>query len=704
MKISELMEGIRNRDLVLPEFQREYVWNKEQGKQLMVSLVKDYPVGGLLFWKTDHPPELKNVDKLPERLGTIQVILDGQQRLTTLCMLINGEIPAYYTDRDVEREKDPRDLYYNLESADFQYYRASEMEGNPLWWRVVDCMKRTDINVFEIAQKQSATPDEAFRLAQLYNGHLTRLRQVRDIDLPTQSVPPHATLEDAITIFDLVNSQGTKLTDAELALTHVTGKWSQARRIMKSRSAELGARHFPFDLTFMTRALTGVVSRRALFPTIHGQPKEALEKGWSRLDKILDYLVAILPKHAFIDSTDDLNTTNVLIPWVVYLAIHDGRFRAIGNLKKATHWLYAAHIWSRYTSQTDQRLEHDVSIVVRESDPWDALREQIIDQRGRIDVKSSDLEGRGIQHPLYRMTYTLAKAHGAVDWFNGVPLGTPHHGAYQLHTHHIFPQAVLYNKSGYDPENHLHRTIINEIANRAFLTAASNQGLGSKSPEVYLPEVEAMYPGALAKQFIPMDPVLWRLDHFAEFLEARRSLIAQKINEFMRTLVTEPEVVHKCTVSELISLGESATLEFKSTLQWDVVQRRVNKELRLSVLKTIAAFLNSSGGTLVIGVEDNGSVCGLKNDIEVMGGSRDQFGQTLANLIGERVGEEFAPFVRTRFEQVSGETVCVADVDRAPRPAFVQGPDSKQFYVRLGNTTRSLDTEDTHNYIQTNWD
>jgi uncharacterized protein with ParB-like and HNH nuclease domain len=90
MKISELLDGIEKRDMVLPEFQREYVWGKEQAKQLVVSLVKDYPVGSLLFWKTDEPPELKNVDILPDKLGTVAVILDGQQRLTTLYMLVRG--------------------------------------------------------------------------------------------------------------------------------------------------------------------------------------------------------------------------------------------------------------------------------------------------------------------------------------------------------------------------------------------------------------------------------------------------------------------------------------------------------------------------------------------------------------------------------------------------------------------------------------
>ena len=701
MKISELIDGIRKRDVVLPEFQREYVWTKEQAKQLMVSLVKGYPVGSLLFWKTDQPPELKNLEAAPEKLGRLQVTLDGQQRLTTLYMFITGEIPPYYTERDIQT--DPRDLYFNLDTGEFQYYQPSRMRGNPLWWSVVDCFNNPEINVFKIAQQQAATSEEAFKLAQRYNDHLNRLRQIREIDLPVQMVPSHATLSDAIDIFDRVNSQGTKLTDAELALTHVTGKWPQARRVMKAKIDDLTRRHFYFNLTFMTRALTGVVVKRALYETIHDRPKDELVKGWKQLEQILDYLVTVLPQKAFIHSTQDLNTTNVLIPLVVYLSLNDGRFPSEQALKRAIHWLYAAHTWARYTAQTDQRLEYDVSLVVREADPWGALCDQIIDQRGRIEVKASDLEGRGIGHPLFRMTFIVAKAHGAVDWFNGAPLGTTHGQAYRIHNHHIFPQSLLYSH-GYDSESHLHRKIVNEIANRAFLTAETNWRLADKPPEEYLPQVEERYPGALVKQFVPMDPALWKVERYPDFLEARRQLIAQKINEFMEGLIAEPEIVHRRPINELVSLGESATLEFKSTLQWDVVQNRVNKDLRFSVLKTIAAFLNTAGGTLVIGVEDDGHILGLAQDLRIMQNSKDRFEQTLMNLIHDRIGAEFAPFIKVRFEEIEGQTVCVVDVDKAPEPAFMEGPRGKEFYVRLGNTTRALDPEEAVRYIQMNWE
>ena len=80
MRINELLYDIKNNDLVLPEFQREYVWTREQAKQLFVSLAQKYPVGGLLFWETQSPTKLNNLGDLPSILGTVQVILDGQQQ------------------------------------------------------------------------------------------------------------------------------------------------------------------------------------------------------------------------------------------------------------------------------------------------------------------------------------------------------------------------------------------------------------------------------------------------------------------------------------------------------------------------------------------------------------------------------------------------------------------------------------------------
>jgi hypothetical protein len=516
-----------------------------------------------------------------------------------------------------------------------------------------------------------------------------------------QVVPQHAGLEEAIDIFDRINSQGTKLTDAELALTHVTAKWPLARRVLKEKMEFCSTRDFDFGLTFMTRALVTTVTGRALYELIHPRPLADLQAGWNTLNNVLDYLMNVLPKSAHIHGTDDLSTTNALIPVIAYLSRNKGIFLNQKSANHAISWLYAALIWARYTAQTDQRLEADLSIVAKEVEPWEALRANIIEQRGRIDVKSDDFEGRTAQHPLYRMIYILMKAQGAVDWFNGVPLGNTVGSSYALHSHHIFPQALLY-RSGFDADNHVHRQMVNEIANRAFLTASSNIPLSDTEPSDYLPGIEQKYPGSLTKQFIPSDPSLWKVERYEDFLNARRELLAKKLNEYLASLTAEPDEVKYRPIADLVKLGESSALEFKSTLQWDVIQKQANKALRRECLKTIAAFMNSDGGTLLIGVEDNGNILGLANDLSLFGGSRDKFEQTLVNIIFEAIGAAFSHYYRIRFEPIDDKLVCVVEVDAAHESGvFVKTDKGNEFFVRSGNTTRSLDPAETHDYLTT---
>ena len=463
------------------------------------------------------------MDTIPERLGTVQVILDGQQRLTTLYMLLTGEIPPYYKDRDILNEI--RDLFYNLNNGDFQYFQPVLMKGDPCWVRVVDCFNRNSVNVFRVAQETVGESESAFQQAELYTSHLSKLKGIEDADLPVQIVPTESSLDDAIDVFDRLNRQGTQLTEAELALTHVTGKWSHARRTLKDKMDQLAQQRFDFDLTFMTRALVCTVTDHALFEHIHAVERHRLEDGWSNLTKILDYTANVLPSRAYIHSTRDMSSTNTLIPIVRFLSLHDCRFQSESSLRRALHWLYLALVHQRYTSQTNSRLEHDVTVVNREDSPWESLLNQIVDQRGRLEVLPDDFEGRGTGHPLYRMSFVLAKANGAVDWFNGISLATPIGDAYGIHSHHIFPQSALY-QCDYSSDSHLDRKLVNAIANRAFLSGPTNLSIGNRVPEDYLPEVRERFPGALESQFIPMDSQLWRLDRYRDFLRTRREMLA----------------------------------------------------------------------------------------------------------------------------------------------------------------------------------
>src|SRR5690606_17061866 len=140
MKISAVLEKIDDRQLFVPAFQREYVWKRDDAKQLIDSLIKQYPTGTMLTWETTNPPELKGPHKYNEKQGAVRILLDGQQRITTLYMLVRGNIPPYYTLEEIEN--DTRGLYVNIETLELSYHSKSRMENDPRWQNITDIFQK----------------------------------------------------------------------------------------------------------------------------------------------------------------------------------------------------------------------------------------------------------------------------------------------------------------------------------------------------------------------------------------------------------------------------------------------------------------------------------------------------------------------------------------------------------------------------------
>lgn len=152
---------------------------------------------------------------------------------------------------------------------------------------------------------------------------------------------------------------------------------------------------------------------------------------------------------------------------------------------------------------------------------------------------------------------------------------------------------------------------------------------------------------------------------------------------------------------ELIKKGESHHLEFKSSFQWDTQKQSAAPYLRDEVVKTVAAFMNSEGGTLLIGVKDDGTVLGIEPDLKLQKGkSRDQFDLQLTRVIADNVGTPYTKFVRTSFEDVDSTTVCLVIVKASPKPVYVAG---KDFWVRSNNASRQLTTPEAIEYIRMHW-
>jgi ATP-dependent Lon protease len=158
-------------------------------------------------------------------------------------------------------------------------------------------------------------------------------------------------------------------------------------------------------------------------------------------------------------------------------------------------------------------------------------------------------------------------------------------------------------------------------------------------------------------------------------------------------------------VAELINLGEGPRVEFKQTARVNLATGQRDK-MELMVIKTIAGFMNALGGTLLIGVADDGQVVGIEKDIKTLGSkqSRDGFALWLTGLLDSTLGPTATSNATINFEDLEDGLVCRVDVRQARRPTFVRGSKGEaDLYVRLNNGTRLLNTAEAMEYSSSHW-
>ena len=171
--------------------------------------------------------------------------------------------------------------------------------------------------------------------------------------------------------------------------------------------------------------------------------------------------------------------------------------------------------------------------------------------------------------------------------------------------------------------------------------------------------------------------------------------------EFRKLKATKAD---DAVVVALIAQGESESVEFKSTARWDLKEGRKSPAIEQALVRTVAGFLNGSGGTLLIGVGDDGSVVGLGHDYATLKKpGRDGLALFLSDFLLGKLDKDLAPFVTTSFHGVGGEDLCRIQVKAAPRPVYVKDGSDEAFYLRTGNSTRRLSTKEAVNYCSERW-
>jgi len=161
-------------------------------------------------------------------------------------------------------------------------------------------------------------------------------------------------------------------------------------------------------------------------------------------------------------------------------------------------------------------------------------------------------------------------------------------------------------------------------------------------------------------------------------------------------------------VMQWLKAGESEKVEFKSSLRWDYREKKVNPVLETVILKSIAAFANGKGGTLIIGVNDDGEILGLEPDFQTLKKKDvDGFELHLRRLIKNQFGISFTTvLLQIGFPELEGKTVCVIRISPSHHPLYLKtknknGNETEKFYVRMGNASQEIASlREIHQYIK----
>ncbi len=228
MKISTVLDHIDSGHIALPEFQRGYVWNRDQVRALFDSMYRRHPVGGLLVWATESKTATHRGDG-PLAAGVVKLLLDGQQRMTSLYGVVRGRPPRFF-DGNAQAFTG---LRFHLESETFAFYQPVKMQDDPLWIDVTDLLKRGNSGLGEFVTRLGEHAGHSARVGE-YVGRLSRLLGIVDIELHVEEITgADKTLDVVVDIFNRVNSGGTKLSKGDLALAKICAEWPAARDSMK---------------------------------------------------------------------------------------------------------------------------------------------------------------------------------------------------------------------------------------------------------------------------------------------------------------------------------------------------------------------------------------------------------------------------------------------------------------------------------------
>ncbi|RPI78492.1 MAG: DUF262 domain-containing protein [Desulfobacteraceae bacterium] len=562
--VRELVDMIKRGELRLPEMQRRYVWPATRVRDLLDSLYRGYPSGAILIWETDISNPIRDLPVHQDEniFATQKLLLDGQQRLTSLYAVISGDpikvrnrkkpieilfnldhpdiSPDEFTeieddmdsptltDDELEEEDengDEFDIQHRLSKRTFVVY-SKQLAANPKWIKVTDVFK--GLNEWTILKPLKLQPDDS--QYEKYSQRIQKLRKITDYPYVMQVLPRDLNYIEVAEIFVRVNSLGVKLRGSDLAMAQVTARWQNSLKLFEEFADEMDQNTlFTLDIGLLIRAIVVYATKQCRFRTVQNIPVPRLKEAWEFSKQGIQYAINFLKTNVGIEDESLLSSPFIILILAVYGS--NKKFKLSTEEEKILRqWTLLANVKGRYSrGSTESFLDQDLSHVFK-NEPINSLITVLEQQVGRLSVSSEDMENRGARSPLFASSYLALKALGAKDWFSGLGLSLTHQGKlHYIEHHHIFPKSLLAHY-GYEKGH------INEIANLAFISGKANRKIQNKEPKDYLQGiVDDFRKEALLLHAIPDDPTLWQIQNYPLFLQWRRKRLCEIINNFIQT-------------------------------------------------------------------------------------------------------------------------------------------------------------------------
>lgn len=556
--VEELVGMIERGELRLPEMQRRYVWRSTRVRDLLDSLYRGYPSGAILLWETDEDVPLQDfaLDQNSNPYGSTRLLLDGQQRLTSLSAVIRGKpvgvrgrrrpIEILFNldhpedlevvtevnedgDEDDEQERIEDEVDSTDDELQTRFNRMTfvvatrQLEQLPQWVKVSEVFKGDSDRPF---LKRAGVMDIDDPRAEKYSQRLARLRGVRKYVYRMDILERRLSYDEVTEIFVRVNSLGAKLRSSDLALAQITAKWRGALKILQEFQQQCSRENFDLDLGLLLRNMVAFATGQSRFLTVGNLSVETLQQAWTECVRGMEFAVNFLKSNARLDSPALLSSPFLLVTLGYY-----GHTRGyeIGPEEawQLRRWLLVANAKGRYSRGSSETiLDQDLS-TLRQRGGATELVDRLRLQVGRLDIAPEELEGRNQRSALFKTMFLAFRAAEAHDWRSSLAISLAHRGAqHRLQFHHIFPKAVL--KGSYSSRE------ADDIANLAFVGGKTNRQISDKPPSHYFPQlIEKSGRTAFEAQCIPTDSGLLEVAAYKDFLGERRRLISERLNDFL---------------------------------------------------------------------------------------------------------------------------------------------------------------------------